>query len=57
MLFLFPSQQKAKNEELIQLAEKTKKEAEMKRKESEERENAALQRRYERERWAKVEVS
>ncbi|KAM6924017.1 centrosome and spindle pole associated protein 1-like [Xenentodon cancila] len=49
-------EQKAKNEELIQLAEQTKKEAERKRKEIEDKENAALLRRYESKRQAQVEV-
>lgn len=49
------SQQKAKNEELIHLAEKRKKEAERKKKEVEEKENAVLRRQYERERQARVE--
>lgn len=53
--FLAVSQQKAKNEELIQLAEQRKKEAERKKKEAEEKENAALRRQYERERQARVE--
>lgn len=48
-------QQKAKNEELIQLAEQRKKEAERKKNEAEERENAELRRQYERERQARVE--
>ncbi|XP_024139466.1 centrosome and spindle pole-associated protein 1 isoform X3 [Oryzias melastigma] len=43
-------EQKAKNEELIQLAEQRKREAEQKRREMEEKENAALRRQYERER-------
>lgn len=49
------SQQKAKNEELIHLAEQRKKEAEWKKKEAEEKENAVLRRQYERERQARVE--
>lgn len=48
-------QQKAKNEELIQLAEQRKREAERKKKEVEEKENATLRRQYERERRARVE--
>uniref|UniRef100_A0A3B5B6F5 Centrosome and spindle pole associated protein 1-like n=1 Tax=Stegastes partitus TaxID=144197 RepID=A0A3B5B6F5_9TELE len=48
-------EQKAKNEELIQLAEQRKKEAERKKKEAEEKENAALRRQFERERQARVE--
>ncbi len=53
--FLSVSQQKAKNEELMQLAEQKKKEVERKKKEAEEEENAALRRQYERERQARVE--
>lgn len=53
--FLSASQQKAKNEELIHLAEQRKKEAERKKKEAEEKENAVLRRQYERERQARVE--
>lgn len=53
-LCLLP-QQKAKNEELIQLAEQRKKEAERKKKEEEQKESAALRRQYERERQARVE--
>ncbi|XP_061582397.1 centrosome and spindle pole-associated protein 1-like isoform X3 [Cololabis saira] len=49
-------EQKAKNEELIQLAEQTKKEAEKKRMEMEEKENAALLRQYESKRQTRVEV-
>ncbi|XP_078809830.1 centrosome and spindle pole-associated protein 1 isoform X9 [Oryzias latipes] len=48
-------EQKAKNEELIQLAEQRKREAEQKRREMEEKENAALRRHYERERQAREE--
>lgn len=48
-------QQKAKNEELIQLAEQRKMEAERRRKEAEEEETAALRRQYERERQARVD--
>ncbi|TKS72763.1 Centrosome and spindle pole-associated protein 1 [Collichthys lucidus] len=48
-------EQKAKNEELIHLAEQRKKEAERKKKEAEEKENAVLRRQYERERQARVE--
>ncbi|XP_027140182.1 centrosome and spindle pole associated protein 1 isoform X3 [Larimichthys crocea] len=48
-------EQKAKNEELIHLAEQRKKEAEWKKKEAEEKENAVLRRQYERERQARVE--
>lgn len=44
-----------KNQELIQLAELRKKEAERKKKEAEEEENAEMRRRYERERQARVE--
>lgn len=53
--FLPLSQQKAKNEELIHLAEQRKKEAERKKKEAEEKENAVLRRQYEMERQARVE--
>lgn len=53
--FCLFSQQKAKNEELIQLAEQRKKDADRKKKEAEEKENAALRRQYERERQARVE--
>lgn len=49
------SQQKAKNEELIHLAEQRKKEAERNKKEAEEKENAKLRKQYERERQARVE--
>lgn len=49
------SQQKAKNEELIQLAEQRRKEAERKKKEAEEKESADLRRQYERERQARVD--
>lgn len=48
-------QQKAKNEELIHLAEQRKKEAERNKKEAEEKENAKLRKQYERERQARVE--
>ncbi|XP_034545980.1 centrosome and spindle pole associated protein 1-like isoform X2 [Notolabrus celidotus] len=48
-------EQKAKNEELIHLAEQRKKEAERKKTEAEEKENAELRRQYERERQARVE--
>ncbi|XP_070692820.1 centrosome and spindle pole-associated protein 1-like isoform X2 [Pempheris klunzingeri] len=48
-------EQKTKNEELIQLAEQRKMEAERKKKEAEENENALLRRQYERERQARVE--
>ncbi|XP_041845491.1 centrosome and spindle pole-associated protein 1-like isoform X2 [Melanotaenia boesemani] len=48
-------EQKAKNEELIQLAEQRKMGAERKKKEEEEKENAALRRQYERERQTRVE--
>ncbi|XP_054453960.1 centrosome and spindle pole associated protein 1-like isoform X3 [Anoplopoma fimbria] len=48
-------EQKAKNEELIQLAEQRKKEMERKKNEAEENERAALRRRYEMERQARVE--
>ncbi|XP_035525773.1 centrosome and spindle pole associated protein 1-like isoform X3 [Morone saxatilis] len=48
-------EQKAKNEELIHLAEQRKKEAERKKNEAEEKENAVLRRQYERERQARVE--
>ncbi|XP_071313549.1 centrosome and spindle pole-associated protein 1-like isoform X2 [Trachinotus anak] len=48
-------EQKAKNEELIHLAEQRKKEVDKKKKEAEEKENAALRRQYERERQARVE--
>lgn len=54
-LLLSHPQQKAKNEELIQLAEQRKREAERKKKEVEEQENATLRRQYERERRARVE--
>lgn len=54
-LSCFHPQQKAKNEELIQLAEQRKREAEQKRREMEEKENAALRRHYERERQAREE--
>lgn len=53
--FLLVSQQKAKNEELIHLAEQKKKEAERKKKEAEEKENAVLRRQYERERQPREE--
>ncbi|MEQ2161852.1 hypothetical protein GOODEAATRI_013815, partial [Goodea atripinnis] len=49
------SQQKAKNEELIQLAEQRRKEAERKKKEADEKESAALRRQYEKERQMRVE--
>ncbi|XP_014822469.1 PREDICTED: centrosome and spindle pole-associated protein 1-like isoform X1 [Poecilia mexicana] len=49
------TEQKAKNEELIQLAEQRRKEAERKKKEAEEKEHAALRRQYERERQARVD--
>ena len=49
------SQQKAKNEELIHLAEQRKKEVERKKTEAEEKERAALRRQYERERQARVD--
>lgn len=54
---LFPiPQQKAKNEELIKLAEQRKKEVEREKKEAEEKERrAAVRREYERERQARVE--
>lgn len=55
LYFLPVAQQKAKNEELIQLAEQRKKEAERKKIEAEEKENAVLRRQYERERQARVE--
>lgn len=55
MTFLSVSQQKAKNEELIQLAEQRKKEVERKKTEAEEKERAALRRQYERERQARVD--
>ncbi|XP_025754249.1 centrosome and spindle pole-associated protein 1 isoform X3 [Oreochromis niloticus] len=48
-------EQKAKNEELIQLAEQRKKEAERIKKEAEEKESAILRRQYESERQARVE--
>ncbi|XP_053285484.1 centrosome and spindle pole-associated protein 1 isoform X3 [Pleuronectes platessa] len=48
-------EQKAKNEELIRLAEQRKKEAERKKKEVEEKENAALRRQNEMERQTRVE--
>ncbi|XP_029972493.1 centrosome and spindle pole associated protein 1-like isoform X2 [Salarias fasciatus] len=48
-------EQKAKNEELMQLAEQKKREAERKKKEAEEKENEALRRQYEKERQARVE--
>ncbi|XP_026042074.1 centrosome and spindle pole associated protein 1-like isoform X3 [Astatotilapia calliptera] len=48
-------EQKAKNEELIQLAEQRKKEAERIKKEAEEKESAILRRQYEIERQARVE--
>lgn len=53
--FVFVFQQKAKNEELIQLAEQRKKEVERKKKEEEEKENAALTRQYERKRQVRME--
>lgn len=53
--FVPVSQQKAKNEELIHLAEQRKKEAERNKKEAEEKENAKLRKQYERERQARVE--
>lgn len=56
LLSFFPvSQQKAKNEELVHLAEQRKKEAERQKKEAEEKESAVLRRQYERERQARVE--
>ncbi|XP_030001585.1 centrosome and spindle pole associated protein 1-like isoform X2 [Sphaeramia orbicularis] len=48
-------EQKAKNEELIQLAEQRKIEAERKKREADERENAALRKQYEKERQARLE--
>ncbi|XP_047210346.1 centrosome and spindle pole associated protein 1-like isoform X2 [Girardinichthys multiradiatus] len=48
-------EQKAKNEELIQLAEQRRKEAERKKKEADEKESAALRRQYEKERQMRVE--
>ncbi|XP_068596210.1 centrosome and spindle pole-associated protein 1-like [Brachionichthys hirsutus] len=48
-------EQKAKNEELIQLSEQRRKEAVREKEEAEQKENAALRRRYERERQARVE--
>ncbi|XP_070819475.1 centrosome and spindle pole-associated protein 1-like isoform X1 [Chaetodon trifascialis] len=48
-------EQKAKNEELILLAEQRRKEAERKKKEAEEKESAVLRRQYERERQARME--
>ncbi|XP_068181801.1 centrosome and spindle pole-associated protein 1-like isoform X2 [Antennarius striatus] len=48
-------EQKAKNEELIHLAEQRRKEAERKKDEAEKKENAALRRQYERERQARME--
>ncbi|KAK5925511.1 hypothetical protein CgunFtcFv8_018029 [Champsocephalus gunnari] len=46
---------KAKNEELIQLAEQRKNDTEMKKKEVEEKEREAVRRQYERERQARVD--
>ncbi|XP_026186465.1 centrosome and spindle pole-associated protein 1-like isoform X2 [Mastacembelus armatus] len=48
-------EQKAKNEELIRLAEQRRKDTERKTKEEEEKENAALRRQYESGRQARVE--
>lgn len=48
-------EQKAKNEELIKLAEQRRKEAERAKKEAEEKESAALRRQHERERQGRVE--
>lgn len=52
---LLLSQLKAKNEELIQLAEQRKNDTEMKKKEAEEKEREAVRRQYERERQARVD--
>lgn len=49
----FPPQQKAKNEELVRLAEERRKEAERKKKEQEEKEREARRREYEQERQAR----
>lgn len=54
-LSFFLPQQKAKNEELIHLAEQRRKEAERKKKEAEEKENAVLRMQYEKERQARLE--
>ncbi|XP_038157389.1 centrosome and spindle pole-associated protein 1-like isoform X2 [Cyprinodon tularosa] len=48
-------EQKAKNQELIQLAEQRRKEAERKKKEAEEKESAAVRRQDEREMQARVQ--
>ncbi|CDR18453.1 unnamed protein product [Oncorhynchus mykiss] len=48
-------EQKAKNEQLIRLAEERKKEVERKKKEAEEKENSALRKQYEKERQARLE--
>ena len=52
---LLLSQQKAKNEELTQLAEQRKNDTERKKKEAEEKEREAVRRQYERERQARVD--
>ncbi|XP_034399820.1 centrosome and spindle pole-associated protein 1-like isoform X2 [Cyclopterus lumpus] len=49
------TEQRTKNSELIQLAERKKKEVERKKTEAEEKERTALRRQYERERQARVE--
>lgn len=48
-------QQKAKNDELIRLAEERKKEVERMKKEAEEKENSALRKQYEKERRARLQ--
>ncbi|KAM9427346.1 centrosome and spindle pole-associated protein 1-like isoform 3-T3 [Salvelinus alpinus] len=48
-------EQKAKNDELIRLAEERKKEVERTKKEAEEKENSALRKQYEKERWARLQ--
>uniref|UniRef100_A0A4W5LFZ5 Centrosome and spindle pole associated protein 1b n=1 Tax=Hucho hucho TaxID=62062 RepID=A0A4W5LFZ5_9TELE len=47
--------QKAKNDELIRLAEERKKEVERTKKEAEEKENSALRKQYEKERQARLQ--
>ncbi|XP_064848745.1 centrosome and spindle pole-associated protein 1-like isoform X3 [Oncorhynchus masou masou] len=48
-------EQKAKNDELIRLAEERKKEVERTKKEAEEKENSALRKQYEKEKWARLQ--
>ncbi|XP_029479652.1 centrosome and spindle pole-associated protein 1-like isoform X8 [Oncorhynchus nerka] len=48
-------EQKAKNDELIRLAEERKKEVERTKKEAEEKENSALRKQDEKERWARLQ--